>query len=51
MMTRWASLMLLAASTAAAQTHVVIVSGLGGYKKYHDTFIKISQTIATAANT
>ena len=41
---------LWAASSALAQTHVVIVSGLGGEKKYHDSFIQISQSIATAAN-
>jgi len=40
----------LTAIPALAQTHVVIVSGLGGEKKYHDSFIQISQTIATAAN-
>ena len=49
-MTKWAALTLFAASTAVAQTHVVVVSGLGGEKRYHDSFIQISQSIATAAN-
>jgi len=42
--------LLLTSTSALAQTHVVIVSGLGGEKKYHDSFIQISQSIATAAN-
>jgi hypothetical protein len=33
-----------------AQTHLVIVSGLGGDKKYTDSFAKISQTIGDAAS-
>ena len=33
----------------AAQTHVVIVSGLGGEKKYHDSFAQIAQSIADAS--
>jgi hypothetical protein len=41
---------LFAAVQAVAQTHLVIVSGLGGEKRYHDSFIQISQSIATAAN-
>ena len=48
--TTWAAMALFAASSALAQTHVVIVSGLGGEKRYHDSFIQISQSIATAAN-
>jgi hypothetical protein len=52
-MTVWSAALgmtLVMSSSALAQTHVVIVSGLGGEKKYHDSFIQISQTIATAAN-
>ncbi|MDB4877612.1 MAG: hypothetical protein JWM41_4058 [Gemmatimonadetes bacterium] len=33
-----------------AQTHLVIVSGLGGDKKYTDSFAKIASTIADAAS-
>ena len=33
-----------------AQTHLVIVSGLGGEKKYSDTFAKVSSDLADAAN-
>jgi hypothetical protein len=32
-----------------AQTHLVIVSGLGGEKKYSDSFSRISQALADAA--
>ena len=35
---------------AQAQTHVVIVSGLGGEKKYTDSFAKLASTFAEAAN-
>ena len=34
----------------AAQTHLVIVSGLGGEKKYRDSFAQIAQTLAEAAS-
>ena len=49
----WAiSLAVSAAATAvsaAAQTHLVIVSGLGGEKKYTDSFNKLSASLADAA--
>jgi hypothetical protein len=35
---------------ALAQTHVVIVSGLGGEKKYTDSFATLASTFADAAN-
>jgi hypothetical protein len=35
---------------AAAQTHLVIVSGLGGEKKYVESFATMAQTLADAAN-
>ena len=35
---------------AKAQTHIVIVSGLGGEKKYTDSFAKLASTLAEAAN-
>ncbi|HEY4129730.1 MAG TPA: hypothetical protein VGM50_03905 [Gemmatimonadaceae bacterium] len=37
------------ASPVHAQTHLVIVSGLGGEKKYTDDFSKLSQALADAA--
>jgi hypothetical protein len=37
-------------ATAAAQTHLVIVSGLGGEKKYHDAFAQVSEALADAAS-
>ena len=40
--------LLFAASSAMAQTHLVIVSGLGGEKKYSDDFSKLSQALADA---
>lgn len=36
--------------TARAQTHLVIVSGLGGEPKYATAFANLSQTLADAAN-
>ncbi len=48
-----AGAILLAAVTVTrvmAQTHVVIVSGLGGEKKYHDAFAQISQSLADASS-
>jgi hypothetical protein len=39
-----------AASTLRAQTHLVIVSGLGGEKKYKESFAQVSQALADAAN-
>ena len=38
-------------ASLAAQTHLVIVSGLGGEKKYHDSFAQVSQALADAAST
>jgi len=35
---------------AQSQTHVVIVSGLGGDKKYTESFAKLASTFADAAN-
>jgi hypothetical protein len=35
---------------ALGQTHVVIVSGLGGEKKYTESFAKLASTFAEAAN-
>jgi hypothetical protein len=43
------SLVLFAASTAAAQTHLVIVSGLGGEKRYSDSFNRFGAALADAA--
>jgi hypothetical protein len=40
---------LLAASTLSAQTHLVIVSGLGGEAKYAAQFRSLSQSLAEAA--
>jgi hypothetical protein len=40
----------LFAQVLAAQTHLVIISGLGGEKKYVDSFAAVSQTLADAAN-
>jgi hypothetical protein len=40
----------IVAPTVAAQTHLVVISGLGGEKKYSDSFDKLSQTLADAAN-
>ena len=40
----------LFALPASAQTHLVIVSGLGGEKKYVDSFNKLAANLATAAN-
>jgi hypothetical protein len=37
-------------ASAGAQTHLVIVSGLGGEKKYHDSFAQVSQALADAAS-
>ena len=36
--------------TIAAQTHLVIISGLGGEKKYAESFMQLSATLAEAAN-
>src|SRR5579884_85416 len=38
------------ARVARAQTHLVIVSGLGGEKKYSDAFRQLSETLAVAAS-
>ncbi len=38
-----------AVTPVSAQTHLVIVSGLGGEKKYSDDFSKLSQALADAA--
>ena len=40
---------LLAASALPAQTHLVIISGLGGERKYSDEFRTLSQSLADAA--
>ena len=46
-----ASLALAAsAASARAQTHLVIVSGLGGEAKYTRSFAQLSETLASAAN-
>jgi hypothetical protein len=34
----------------AAQTHILIISGLGGEAKYRDSFSKLASTLADAAN-
>ena len=51
---RWcvvsAGLLALTSSTMLAQTHLVIVSGLGGDKKYTDSFMNISESLASAAS-
>ena len=52
---RWRALMtvLLAVAPSAslgAQTRLVIISGLGGEKKYHDSFAQLSQSLADAAS-
>lgn len=41
--------LLTGAGAARAQTHLVIVSGLGGEKKYSDEFRSLSQSLADAA--
>jgi hypothetical protein len=41
--------MAMMAMPALAQTHLMIVSGLGGEKKYSDDFSKLSQALADAA--
>ncbi len=43
-------MLLLSTFPVAAQTHLVIVSGLSGEAKYRQSFIQISQNIALAAN-
>jgi len=40
----------LGAAQVAAQTHVVIVSGLGGEKKYRDSFAQIARSLAEATS-
>jgi len=53
-MKRLALTALLAAAPSislAAQTHLVIVSGLGGEKKYRDSFAQTSLALANAAGT
>jgi len=40
----------LAARAVSAQTHLVIVSGLGGEKRYVESFATMAQTLADAAN-
>ncbi len=53
---RWAAALLAVGSVlsvpaaARAQTHLVIVSGLGGEKKYTDSFNGIATALADAAN-
>ena len=42
--------MFCAARVAGAQTHLVIVSGLGGEKKYVESFANLAQSFAEAAN-
>jgi hypothetical protein len=44
-----AALVLGAARTSAAQTHLVIISGLGGEKKYSTEFNQIASSLADAA--
>jgi hypothetical protein len=39
-----------AIQTVAAQTHLIIVSGLGGEKKYIESFARLSATLAQTAN-
>ena len=39
-----------ASTVACAQTHLVIVSGLGGEKRYVESFATLAQTLADAAN-
>jgi hypothetical protein len=41
---------LLVARSVQAQTHLVIVSGLGGERKYTQSFAKLSQALADAAS-
>lgn len=41
---------LLLAAPALAQTHLVIVSGLGGHPKYAQSFAKLATTLAGAAH-
>jgi hypothetical protein len=43
-------LSLVARVPVVAQTHLVIVSGLGGEKKYRDSFAQTAQTLAEAAS-
>ena len=40
----------MAPRVVAAQTHLVIVSGLGGEKRYVESFATMAQTLADAAN-
>jgi hypothetical protein len=40
----------LGARVAVSQTHLVIVSGLGGEKRYVESFATMAQTLADAAN-
>ena len=50
---RWArrlAVLALFPFPAFGQTHVVIVSGLGGDKKYTESFAKLASTFAEAAN-
>jgi len=44
------SLGLVAGTPLAAQTHLVIVSGLGGEKKYRDSFAQTAEALADAAS-
>jgi hypothetical protein len=46
-----ASVVIPSAAPAQSATHLVIISGLGGEKKYHDSFNRIASTLAGAAKT
>ena len=51
---QWArslALLGMTATSLAAQTHLVIVSGLGGEKKYRDSFAQTALALANAAGT
>jgi hypothetical protein len=50
MTTKAMAMTLLFAGALAAQTHLVIISGLGGDKKYVDSFAKTAATLAEAGN-
>jgi len=43
-------LLCLGSRAVSSQTHLVIVSGLGGEKKYVESFANMAQTLADAAN-
>jgi hypothetical protein len=54
MRTRWLGLAAvvtcLVSRVSSSQTHLVIVSGLGGEKRYAESFANMAQTLADAAN-